>query len=127
MTDDQVAKLARVMVVVLGLISLCLAIYSSATLVSLLLTGYAGVTQFFPGVVLGLYWRRVTTSGVLAGMIAGVATAIFLMLSHRDPLFGWSAGFVALCFNFLVVTLVSLLTPSIEIGFPGTASRPGTA
>ena len=127
MTDDQVAKLARSMVVVLGLISLCLAIYSSATLVSLLLTGYAGVTQFFPGVVLGLYWRRVTTSGVLAGMIAGVATAIFLMLSHRDPLFGWSAGFVALCFNFLVVTLVSLLTPSIEIGFPGTASRPGTA
>jgi SSS family solute:Na+ symporter len=127
MTDDQVAKLARIMVVVLGLISLCLAIYSSATLVSLLLTGYAGVTQFFPGVVLGLYWRRVTTSGVLAGMIAGVATAIFLMLSHRDPLFGWSAGFVALCFNFLVVTLVSLLTPSIEIGFPGAASRPGTA
>jgi SSS family solute:Na+ symporter len=51
MTDDQVAKLARVMVVVLGLISLLLAIYKSATLVGLLLTGYAGVTQFFPGVV----------------------------------------------------------------------------
>jgi Na+/proline symporter len=51
MTDDQVVKLARVMVVVLGLISLLLAIYKSATLVGLLLTGYAGVTQFFPGVV----------------------------------------------------------------------------
>ena len=38
MTDDQVAKLARVMVVVLGLISLVLAIYKSATLVGLLLT-----------------------------------------------------------------------------------------
>jgi len=61
MTDDQVAKLARVMVVVLGLISLVLAIYKSATLVGLLLTGYAGVTQFFPGVVFGLYWKRVTT------------------------------------------------------------------
>jgi len=24
--------------------------------------------------------------GVFAGMIAGVATVIFLMLSHRDPL-----------------------------------------
>ena len=60
MTDDQVAKLARVMVVVLSLISLYLAIYSSTTLVSLLLLGYAGVTQFFPGVVLGLYWKRVT-------------------------------------------------------------------
>jgi SSS family solute:Na+ symporter len=43
MTDDQVAKLARAMVVVLSLISLYFAIYSSSTLVSLLLLGYAGV------------------------------------------------------------------------------------
>jgi SSS family solute:Na+ symporter len=111
MTDDQVAKLARVMVAVLGLISLVLAIYKSSTLVGLLLTGYAGVTQFFPGVVLGLYWKRVTMPGVFAGMIAGVTTVIFLMLSHRDPLYGWSAGFVALCLNFLIMTLVSRLTP----------------
>src|SRR6201987_15540 len=67
MTDDQVAKLARVMVAVLGLISLVLAIYKSSTLVGLLLTGYAGVTQFFPGVVLGLYWKRVTMPGVFLG------------------------------------------------------------
>jgi SSS family solute:Na+ symporter len=115
MTDDQVAKLARVMVVVLGLISLLLAIYKSATLVGLLLTGYAGVTQFFPGVVLGLYWKRVTMHGVFAGMIAGVATVIFLMLSHRDPLHGWSAGFVALCINFLIAALVSWQTPVIVV------------
>ena len=113
MTDDQVAKLARVVVVVMGLISLYLAIYRSTTLVSLLLTGYAGVTQFFPGVVLGLYWKRVTMLGVFAGMIAGVATATFLMLSHRDPLFGWSAGFLALCFNFLMTAILSLFTPAI--------------
>jgi SSS family solute:Na+ symporter len=115
MTDEQVAKLARVMVVVLGLISLVLAIYKSATLVGLLLTGYAGVTQFFPGVVLGLYWRRVTMRGVFTGMIAGVATVTFLMLSHRDPLFGWSAGFLALCLNFLITALVSWLTPAIVV------------
>jgi SSS family solute:Na+ symporter len=114
MTDDQVAKLARVTVVALGLISLCLAIYRSATLVSLLLTGYAGVSQFFPGVVLGLYWKRVTMPGVFAGLIAGGATVIFLMLSNRDPWLGWSAGFVALCLNFLVTVLTSMLCP------PGT-------
>src|ERR1700730_1948503 len=113
MTDDQVAKLARVMVAVLGLISLVLAIYKSSTLVGLLLTGYAGVTQFFPGVVLGLYWKRVTMPGVFTGMIAGVATVIFLMLTSRDPWYGWSAGFVALCLNFLITTLVSILTPAL--------------
>ena len=88
MTDDQVAKVARAMVVVLSVISLYLATHSSATLVSLLLLGYAGVTQFFPGVVLGLYWKRVTMPGVFAGMIAGVATVAFLVLTHQDPFFG---------------------------------------
>ena len=111
MTDDQVAHLARAMVVVLGAISLSLAIFSSTTLVSLLLTGYAGVTQFFPGVVLGIYWKDVTARAVFAGMIAGVSAALFLMLSHHDPFFGLSAGFLALCLNFAVVVGLSLLMP----------------
>jgi SSS family solute:Na+ symporter len=112
MTDEQVAKLARAMVVVLSIISLYLATHSSTTLVSLLLLGYAGVTQFFPGVVLGLYWKRVTMPGVFAGMIAGVATVSYLILAHQDPFFGWSAGFVALCINFLITTILSLITPA---------------
>ena len=113
MTDNQVTKLARAMVVVLSVTSLYLATHSSATLVSLLLLGYAGVSQFFPGVVLGLYWKRVTTPGVFAGMIAGVATVAFLTLTHKDPFMGWSAGFVALCINFLITAILSLITPAI--------------
>jgi solute:Na+ symporter, SSS family len=103
MSDDQVARLARATVVVIGLISLMIAVFTSSTLVSLLLTGYAGVTQFFPGVLLGLYWRRVSTAAVFAGLIAGVAGAVGLMVSHHDPLFGVSAGFLALCLNFIIV------------------------
>jgi solute:Na+ symporter, SSS family len=110
MSDDQVAKLARAMVIVLGLVSLYLAIVSSSTLASLLLMGYAGVSQFFPGVVLGIYWRRVTTTGVFCGMLAGVGTDAFLMLTHRDPFFGINAGFLALCLNFAVVGCLSVLT-----------------
>jgi SSS family solute:Na+ symporter len=110
MTDNQVANLARATVIVVGVISLALAIFSSTTLVSLLLTGYAGVTQFFPGVVLGLYWKRVSAPAVFAGMITGVATAVFLMLSHRDPMFGLSAGFLALCLNFIIAIFGSVLT-----------------
>jgi SSS family solute:Na+ symporter len=110
LSDDQVARLARAMVVVFSLVSLYFAIYSSTTLVSLLLLGYAGVTQFFPGVVLGLYWERVTMPGVFAGMIAGVAGLTFLILSNRDPFFGLNAGFVALCVNFLITAIVSLGT-----------------
>ena len=109
MTDDQVTRLARIMVVALSLISLYFAIHSSTTLVSMLLLGYAGVTQFFPGVVLGLYWKGVTMVGVFGGMIAGVACAASLILSGRDPFGGLNAGFVALCVNFATTVLVSML------------------
>ncbi|HZU27747.1 MAG TPA: sodium:solute symporter family protein [Bryobacteraceae bacterium] len=107
MADAQVARLARAMVVVLSLVSLWLAIYSSSTLVSLLLLGYAGVTQFFPGVVLGLYWNRASTVGVFAGLVAGIAIATLLILSGRDPYLGWSAGFLGLCANFLIAIVIS--------------------
>jgi SSS family solute:Na+ symporter len=108
MTDDQVARFARIMVIVLSGVSLYFAIYSSTTLVSLLLLGYAGVTQFFPGIVLGLFWKRVTKQGVFAGIIIGVGAVAFLVLSKRDPFFGLNAGFFALCVNFLVTVVVSL-------------------
>jgi solute:Na+ symporter, SSS family len=110
MTDNQVARLARFMVVVLSVVSLYLALYTSVTLVSLLLLGYAGVTQFFPGVVLGLYWKRVSMPAVFTGLVAGIATVAFLTLSNRDPFFGWNAGFLALCVNFLVTIVIAATT-----------------
>jgi SSS family solute:Na+ symporter len=110
MSDDGVARLARAMVVVLGATSLGLAIHGAGTLVALLLTGYAMVTQCFPGVVLGLYWKRVTGNAVFLGMIAGVVIAVVLMSAHLDPIVGLNAGFVALCINFIVTIVVSLAT-----------------
>jgi solute:Na+ symporter, SSS family len=111
MTDDGVARLARTMVVLLGATSLVLAIYGSTTIVSLLLTAYSVMTQCFPGVVLGLYWKRVTGRGIFIGMIAGVLSAVSLMSAHLDPVFGLNAGFVGLCINFAVAIIGSLLFP----------------
>jgi len=126
MTDDQVAKLAKAMVVVISVLALYFATHSSPTLVQLLLIGYAGVTQFFPGVVFGLYWKRVTKTGVFTGMIVGVATVAFLVLSKRDPFYGLNAGFFALCLNAVITILLSLVTkaqPSFEeLGQESTAS-----
>jgi solute:Na+ symporter, SSS family len=123
MSDDQVARLARAVVVVLGLVSLALAVSGSTTLVSLLLVGYAGVSQFFPGVVLGIFWPRATTAGVFAGVLVGICSAVLLMLSHHDPVFGLNAGFVALCLNFLIAVTVSLLGPATPPGPSAVPSR----
>jgi solute:Na+ symporter, SSS family len=95
MTDRQVGPLAKIMVLVLTVTALLLAIRSSATLVSLLLPGYDGVAQLFPGVVLGLFSRRVTTTcGLFAGLVTGISVATFLMLTGRDPYMGLNAAYV---------------------------------
>ncbi|HEX8815990.1 MAG TPA: hypothetical protein VF753_10860 [Terriglobales bacterium] len=117
MTDQQVARLAKVMVLVLTAGAVLFAVYNSMSLVSVLLLGTAGVTQLFPGVVLGLFSRRVTASGVFSGLITGIAVVLFLMLTGRDPHYGMNAGLIALGCNFGVTGLVSLLTPSHVSGF----------
>jgi SSS family solute:Na+ symporter len=112
MNDHQVGRIARLMVVVISLISLYLAIHGSSTLVSLLLLGYAGITQLFPGVVLGLFWKRTTTPAVFTGLIFGVSSMATLFLTHHDPFLGISAGFLGLCANFTIAISLSLLSPN---------------
>jgi len=126
MTDTQVARWAKVTVLLLAALTLFFAIFTSVSLVALLLLGYAGVAQFFPGAVLGLYSKRVTGAGVFAGMAAGVGIVAFLMLSGRDPFMGWNAGFIGLCFNFAITAAVSLLRPAPASPEPRRASSPAS-
>jgi len=74
------------------------------------LIGYNGVSQFFPGVVLGLFWKRVSSTGVICGLLTGLALVVFLVFSRHDPLWGMNAGFVALAANGAVTLIVSLLS-----------------
>ena len=69
MSDDNIGWVARIAVVVITGVALYLSIHSSTTLVGLLLLAYSGVGQFAPGIVLGLYSKRVTTLGILAGLL----------------------------------------------------------
>ncbi len=110
MSDDNVARLAKLMVVVITGVAMYFAIYSSTTLVGLLLFAYSGIAQFAPGVVFGVYWKRVTTMGVFAGLMTGLATGMLLTLTKHDPLAGLNAGFIALCLNVVVTVAASLAT-----------------
>jgi SSS family solute:Na+ symporter len=121
MTDREVAKLARIMVVVLTLGALLFAIFTSVSLVSLLLLGYAGVAQLFPGVVLGLFSKRVTSRGVFAGMIIGISVAVLLILTGHDPFYGLNAAFIGLGINFTVTVVVSAVTRVQVNGFEAQA------
>ncbi len=117
MSEPAVARMAKLMVGVMTGVAVLFAILGTKSIVGLLLLGYDGITQFFPGVILGLYWKRVTRAAVWSGMIAGVVAVTILVLSGKDPIGGLNAGFVALCLNFAVVIAVSRLTPAERNGF----------
>ena len=116
MSDDAVARMAKIVVVVITGVALSFAIFSTISLVGLLLLAYAGIAQFFPGVMFGLYWKRVTGAGVFAGLLAGVGLAMLLVFSKHDPFHGLNAGFLALCVNAALTVVVSVLTPAEENG-----------
>jgi hypothetical protein len=55
-------------------------------------------------------------------MVTGIAVTALLMLTGRDPYRSLSAGFIALCFNFVVTGVVSVLTPVQVSGFEKPAT-----
>lgn len=112
MSDDGVARLAKWTAVVLMAVALLFTLMSGRTIVALLLLGYAGVSQFFPGIVLGLFWRGASLAGVFSGLLVGITAVAILILSGRDPFMGLNAGFVALVLNLTVTVVVSLVSES---------------
>jgi SSS family solute:Na+ symporter len=94
-------------VLVITTIALVFAMAFPEELVNLLIFGYDGVCQFFPGVVLGLFWKRVTKKGVFSGLVVGIAVAVVLIASGHDPFLGMNAGFVGLVLNSIVTLTVS--------------------
>ena len=109
--DDQAARLARWLVPVVTAAAVALTFLRPKMLVALLLLGYSGITQFFPGVIFGLFWKRVTKAGVYAGMIAGIATLLLINygLKASSP-YGLFFGFWGLLVNLAVCLLVTLCT-----------------
>jgi solute:Na+ symporter, SSS family len=105
--EETVLRLSRILVVVIMGFALIFAFYLPNALVNLLLIGYDGVTQFFPGVVLGLFWKGVTRRGVFWGLITGFGLAAVLVFTRHDPFLGMNAGFVALVVNAVLTVAVS--------------------
>lgn len=91
----------------------------------LLMVGLAfslAAAAFFPALVLGIFWRRANKWGAVLGMLSGLAiTLYYVTRTHHffngsmenawfaiDPI---SAGVFGVPLGFLVIVVVSLLTP----------------
>ncbi len=102
--------LMRVLVLVVGAIAYYFAIIQQRSLVWLLLTAYGVIDQIAPPVYAALYWRRATTNGVLAGLLAGIVTTVFFFLNPGLRPFEIHEGILGLIVNIGVLVAVSLAT-----------------
>jgi SSS family solute:Na+ symporter len=110
--DDRVQRLLmRILVLVTGAVAYVFALDENSSLVQLLATAYGIVSQLAPPVVAALYWRRATTAGAAAGLVAGWATAAFFFLNPELKPLGLHEGVLGLVVHVPVLVAVSLATP----------------
>ena len=110
--EGQQRLLIRIFIVVAGAVSYFFAVSEGVSLVVLLLTSYGIIAQLAPPVVAALFWRRATTPGAIAGLLAGGATALtFFFLPNLKPV-DLHEGIFGLIVHIPVLIVVSLLTPA---------------
>ena len=123
-SDDQVMKIARLLVPVVALVAVYFTFNSGSALVLLLLMGYSFVTQIFPAFLFSMLKNNfVTKQAAFAGISAGVLTVTYITVTNSSvgSLFpslpqavkDLNVGIIAMIINLVVLLVVSLLTHGI--------------
>jgi SSS family solute:Na+ symporter len=120
-TDNQIMKLAKILVPVISLLSVYLTLNGGDTIVVLLLMGYSFVTQLFPALITSLMKNNfVTKQGAMVGIIVGELTVLYITVTSSTvgTLFPFlpqmvkelNVGIIALILNIVATVIVSLIT-----------------
>ncbi|HTJ25971.1 MAG TPA: sodium:solute symporter family protein [Candidatus Limnocylindria bacterium] len=104
-------RLTRILVLVVALLAFGFWALAKTTLVGLLLIAYNGITQLFPGVMLGLRAQRPPALAVGAGIVAGILVLIAFAVIGTGQIAGINTGLIALAVNVVVLALVTALAP----------------
>jgi len=84
-------------------------------------------SAFFPALVLGIFWKRASKWGAIAGMVSGLGVCLYYMMHTYPTFISWfgttpipkwfglepiSAGMFGVPVGFLTILIVSMLTPA---------------
>lgn len=115
LTDAQQRLVMRGLIVLVGAVAYAFALDEQGSLVGLLLGSYGIICQLAPTVLAALYWRRATTAGALAGLLAGSATAVFFFLNGSLRPLDLHEGVMGLLVHVPTLVLVSLGTAPQDV------------
>jgi SSS family solute:Na+ symporter len=108
-SDKEVVIVMRIAVIIIGLLALCVALYGAAGLVALLLGAYGSIVQFAPLVYGGLYWKKASKQGAIAGLVAGVLVNTYLQVILKINPLDINAGLWGLLVNLVIFIVVSMI------------------
>ncbi len=107
-SNREMLIVTRMWVAIVALVALSVAADQSSTVLGLVAKAWAGLgASFGPIVLLALFWKKTTRYGAIAGVVSGAVGAIlFSKLSFIS--YEILPAFV---FSFLMIVIVSLMTP----------------
>ncbi len=123
--------ISKILLLVVALLAALVAAQKPADILFLVSAAFSfAAASFFPALVLGVFWKRANKWGAVLGMIAGLSTTMYYMITTQAWLRGvfnvtspvadniWfgilpiSAGVFGVPVGFAVIIIVSLLTPA---------------
>jgi len=118
MSDRRFLWMTRAVVVCFAFLVTGYAVYTDATIHKMVENAYKiTLSAAFTPLVFGLYWRRATTQGAAAAIVAGLATWISLELTAPD-------GLIAPQFAGLLASIAAMLLGSLAPQRYGVPQRP---
>ncbi len=111
---------ARILLIVVAVLAAAVATTRPGGILALVAWAFSlAAAGLFPALVMGVWWKRTTKEGAIAGMIAGFGVTLFYLIMTRyggmELWFGIaniSAGIFGIPVAFLVTWIVSLMTPA---------------
>ena len=124
--------ISKSMLLVVAVLAATVAAQKPGTILSMVAWAFSiAGSAFFPALVLGIFWRRATRAGALAGMVVGLSVAIYYIFRVEFNTIPWlgvsgfrmepwfhvqstSAGVFGVAAGFITIILVSLFTKAPE-------------
>lgn len=111
---------ARVLLILVAIVAAYVASTRPAGILSMVAWAFSiAASGLFPALVMGVWWKRTTTAGAVAGMIAGYGVCLWYLIGTQymgmPKWFGVnniSCGLFGIPAAFLVTWAVSLVTPA---------------